>query len=138
MTRKFTIVLRLLLSAVFVYAAWTKLSQPWLVFALSIDAYRLLPEWAVLTVARSLPWMELVLGIFLAAGFWLRYTALATALLLAGFYAAMIWAFAQGAAIDCGCFGVGEAVSARTLARDGVLLLAALSLTGLAFRRATA
>ena len=38
------LLLRLMLAVVFLYAAWTKLRQPWLVFALSIDAYQLLPE----------------------------------------------------------------------------------------------
>ncbi len=128
MTRWITLALRLVLGAIFLYAAWTKLRQPWLVFALSIDAYRLLPEWAVFTVARALPWLELVLGVLLISGLKIRYTALATATLLAGFYASMIYAYSAGSGIDCGCFGVGEAVSARTLVRDGALLAAAVAL----------
>src|SRR6476661_4061515 len=59
MIRWTRLLLRLLLAGVFVYAAWTKLRQPWLVFALSIDAYQLLPEWGVLAIARVLPWLEL-------------------------------------------------------------------------------
>lgn len=55
------LLLRLMLAVVFLYAAWTKLRQPWLVFALSIDAYQLLPEWAVLTTAHFLPWLDLPL-----------------------------------------------------------------------------
>ena len=35
---------RLILSVVFVYAAWTKLRQPWEVFALSIDSYAVLSD----------------------------------------------------------------------------------------------
>ncbi len=128
MTRWITLALRLVLGAIFLYAAWTKLRQPWLVFALSIDAYRLLPEWAVFTVARVLPWLELALGVMLVAGLQLRLTAMATATLLAGFYVAMIYSFSAGSGIDCGCFGVGEAVSARTLVRDGLLLAAAVAL----------
>jgi hypothetical protein len=54
-----TLALRLLLGAVFVYAAYTKLRQSWLLFALSIDSYQLLPEWAVYAVARTLPAAEL-------------------------------------------------------------------------------
>jgi hypothetical protein len=37
--------------------------------------------------------------------------------------------------IDCGCFGVGEALSAKTLARDGLLLTGALVLVGLTWRQ---
>jgi uncharacterized membrane protein YphA (DoxX/SURF4 family) len=82
----------------------------------------------VFSVARALPWLELVLGVLLLAGLQLRLTAVATATLLAGFYAAMIYAYSAGSGIDCGCFGVGEAVSARTLVRDGALLAAAVAL----------
>jgi hypothetical protein len=98
--RRVTLVLRLLLGAVFVYAAYTKLRQSWLLFALSIDSYQLLPEWAVYAVAR-------ILGLF---------------------FSVMVVSYFRGAGIDCGCFGVGEPLSAKTLARDGVLLAAALAL----------
>jgi uncharacterized membrane protein YphA (DoxX/SURF4 family) len=54
--------LRVLLAVVFLYAAYTKLRQPWLLFAMSIDAYQILPQWAVLALGRTLPWMELLLG----------------------------------------------------------------------------
>ena len=40
---------------------------------------------------------------------------------------------ARGLRIDCGCFGVGEALSAKTLARDGALLVCAIVLTISAF-----
>jgi uncharacterized membrane protein YphA (DoxX/SURF4 family) len=117
--------LRLVLGAVFIYAAYTKLRQSWLLFALSIDSYQLLPEWAVLTLARTLPWLELALGLLLIAGVWLRYLSIAAAGILGLFFAVMVVGYIRGAGIDCGCFGVGEPLSIKTLARDGVLLLAA-------------
>jgi len=125
--------LRLLLAAVFLYAAYTKLRQSWLVFAMSIDSYRLLPEWGVLAVARTLPWLELALGLLLAAGVWLRWIGLAATIQLLVFFSAMLFAYSKGAGIDCGCFGVGEALSAKTLARDGALLACAAALTISAF-----
>ena len=125
--RRLLLALRLILAAVFLYAAYTKLRQPWLLFAMSIDAYQILPHWAVLTLGRTLPWIELLIGLLLAAGIALRYVAALATLLLAFFFAVMLHAFAKGLAIDCGCFGLGEAISARTLLRDGAL--AALCLT---------
>jgi uncharacterized membrane protein YphA (DoxX/SURF4 family) len=122
------------MAAVFLYAAYTKLREPWLVFAMSIDAYQLLPQWAVLTLGRTIPWLELVLGLLLATGFALRYTAAAGAILLGVFFAIMAHAYAQGLKIDCGCFGLGEPISVRTLLRDGLLLAACLTLTILALR----
>lgn len=127
--------LRLVLGAVFVYAAYTKLRQPWLLFALSIDSYQLLPEWMVYAVARTLPWLELLLGVLLMAGVWLRYLSIVAAAILALFFTVMVLSYFRGAAIDCGCFGVGEPLSAKTLARDGVLLAGALALIALAWRR---
>ena len=133
MARKLAIVLRVLLGVVFLYAAYTKLRESWLIFAMSIDAYQLLPSWAVLTVARTLPWLELVLGLLLVTGRLMRYTAPALTVLLIAFYALMLRAYHGGGGIDCGCFGVGEAVSVITLTRDGILLASALILTFLTF-----
>jgi uncharacterized membrane protein YphA (DoxX/SURF4 family) len=127
--------LRLLLGAVFIYAAYSKLRQSWLLFALSIDSYQLLPEWAVYAVARTLPWLELALGVLLIAGVWLRYLAAVAAGILALFFTVMVVSYFRGAGIDCGCFGVGEPLSARTLVRDGVLLAAAFALVLLARAR---
>ena len=124
-----------MLGAVFIYAAYTKLRQSWLLFALSIDSYQMLPEWAVYAVARTLPWFELVLGLLLVAGVWLRYLSLVAATILGLFFTVMVVQYFRGAGIDCGCFGVGEALSAKTLARDGVLLAAALTLVVLSWRR---
>lgn len=123
------LVLRILLGLVFLYAAYTKLRQPWLLFALSIDAYRLLPSWAVFSVARTLPWIEVALGLMLLTGFLLRWAAPAASVLLLAFYGAMIHAYAAGGGIDCGCFGAGEAVSIKTLLRDGALVAGALVLS---------
>ena len=140
---------RLLLGCVFVYAAYTKLWtvelsnsgflglrlewRSWAIFAMSINSYQILPEPFVIFVARVLPWVELALGILLIGGWKLRYTAAATSALLAGFFAVMLRSYFKGQGIDCGCFGVGEALSARTLARDGALVALSLGLTGAAF-----
>lgn len=134
MIRRVTLALRLLLGAVFIYAAYTKLRQSWLLFALSIDSYQLLPEWTVFALARTLPWLELALGVLLIAGLWLRYLSIVAAAVLGAFFSVMVLSYFRGATIDCGCFGVGEPLSARTLLRDGFLLAAALALVVLARR----
>jgi uncharacterized membrane protein YphA (DoxX/SURF4 family) len=128
--------LRIALGGIWVYAAYTKLKQPWLIFAMSIDSYHLLPEWAVLAVARTLPWFELLLGILLLGGLLLRYASIASAAVLAVFFGAMTSAYFRGLAIDCGCFGPGDALSGWTLLRDGSLLTAAVVLAVLCWRSA--
>lgn len=130
--RRLILPLRLLLAAVFLYAAYTKLRQPWMLFAMSIDAYQILPQGAVLLLGHWLPWVELFIGLFLAAGIFLRYTAAGATGLLLVFFALMIRAFIKGMSIDCGCFGLGEAISVKTLLRDGLLVALALVLTLLA------
>ena len=126
--------LRVVLAAVFLYAAYTKLRQPWMVFAMSIDAYGLLPEFGVLAIARTLPWIELALGLLLLAGIWLRAVSVMTAVILAVFFAIMVMSFGKGMGIDCGCFGVGEPLTAKTLIRDGSLLVGAIALSILSWR----
>jgi len=88
--------LRLVLGAVFVYAAYTKLRQPWMLFAMSIDAYQILPQWAVLLLGHWLPWVELFIGVLLAAGILLRYIAAGAAGLLLVFFTLMTRCVRQG------------------------------------------
>lgn len=130
-----SLVLRVALGIIFGYAAWTKLSTPWELFAMSIDSYQLLPLKMVEFVARTLPWFELAIGLCLIAGIFLRSAAVATSLLLAVFFGLMVRAYAKGMEINCGCFGPGELISWKTLLRDGSLLAAALALASMSFLR---
>jgi uncharacterized membrane protein YphA (DoxX/SURF4 family) len=132
--RTVVLVLRIALGVVFLYAAWTKLREPWAIFAIAIDSYQVLPTRAVEITAHVLPWFELCLGLVLIAGVWLRAATLATSLLLAVFLGLMVRALFKGMDIDCGCFGPGERLSWVTLLRDGALLAGSLALTALTFR----
>ncbi len=133
MTRWLMLLGRVALGAVFLYAAYTKLRQPAMLFALSIDSYQLLPEWAIVAVARTLPWLELALGLLLIAGYRLPYVAATSSALLLVFFGMMVRSHLKGLGIDCGCFGVGEALSARTLVRDGLLVAVSIAITAGAF-----
>ena len=118
-------VLRVALGSVFVYAAYTKLRTSFLLFAMAIDAYKVMPEWMAVGAAHVLPWVELAIGVALIAGVWLRITATGATALLAVFFTAMVHAYqpeAKEGQISCGCFGLGEPISGRTLMRDGALL----------------
>jgi putative oxidoreductase len=133
--RILALVLRVALGAIFIYAAWTKLRDPWQMFALSIDSYRLLPMWAVRFVARTLPWLEMALGVLVVAGVWLRFSATAVSVLLLGFFGLLVRAWILHMEISCGCFGPGEVVSWRTLLRDGSMLAGSLLLTAMSLAR---
>src|SRR3954454_666558 len=127
--------LRVALGVIFVYAAWVKLRLPWELFAMSIDSYKLLPTPLVEILARTLPWFELVLGLVLIAGRWLRVTSTVTSLLLLVFFSLIVRAALKGQEISCGCFGPGETISWKTMLRDGSMLAGSLFLTAMAFLR---
>ena len=75
--------------------------------------------------------MEVVLGVLLLAGIAVRPAALATAVLLVVFIAAVASAAARGLSIDCGCFGgggpvpPGQTAYAAEIVRDLALLAVA-------------
>jgi putative oxidoreductase len=136
MRRVVAIVGRLALAAVFLWAAYAKLRDPWMVFAMEIDAMHIVHGAAVELVARAMPWFELMLGVLLVIGIQMRYVAtLATALLVC-FFCVLLFLYFKGFQGDCGCFGPGEQLGPKTLARDGALVALSLWVTWDAFRRA--
>jgi uncharacterized membrane protein YphA (DoxX/SURF4 family) len=128
--------LRVTVGAVFLYAGYLKARDPWALFAMGIDSYHLVPFRLLEPIARTLPWAEVALGLWLVVGFWTRIPSTLISLLLMVFFAAMLHAKMAGQQIDCGCFGTGDPISKWTLLRDGSLLTASLAVTWFAFRRA--
>ncbi len=129
MTRSLIFIGRVALGFVFLYAAYLKLQLPWISFAATIQAYKLLPDEAVIFVAKTLPWFELGLGVLLLIGVQLRWVAAAASVILLVFFAALIRSYALGMNIDCGCFGPGDRLTWKTLLRDGFLVLLSVSVT---------
>jgi uncharacterized membrane protein YphA (DoxX/SURF4 family) len=127
------LVARMVLGAVFVYAAYVKLRDPWQLFAMSINSYEVLPLAMAETAAHVIPWVELALGVMVISGIWLRITGTILSLVLLTFFTLMVRAYAKGMQINCGCFGPGEAISWKTLLRDGSMAAAAIAMTCLAF-----
>jgi uncharacterized membrane protein YphA (DoxX/SURF4 family) len=136
------IVGRLALAGIFLFAAYAKLkpqaAMPWSgasiktslsMFAMQVDSYQLLPPQLVSLVAYLLPPFELFLGLWLVSGILLRYSALVTTLLIAGFFATQVRTYAMGLEINCGCFGPGERLGPKTLLHDGSFLALALAIT---------
>ena len=123
-------VARLGLAAVFLVSGVLKAIDPDATYV-AVRAYDLLPKLGVALVAGVLPWLEIVIGLFLLAGIATRTVAVVSAVLLLGFMAGVAQAWARGLSIDCGCFGGGGGVDpgqttyGRELLRDaGFLLLA--------------
>jgi len=126
---------RLALAVVFLWAAYSKLRNPWMIFAMEIDAMHVVPGASVEMLARILPWFELLVGALLVIGIWTRYVASVATVLLAGFFVTLVLLYIKGFQGDCGCFGPGEQLGPKTLARDAVLVLLSVWVTWEAFRR---
>ena len=128
---------RVILGAIFLVAAYTKLyfNGGWhlgdyhFFFGMAINSYNLLPVWAVELLARVLPWFELALGAFLIIGIGLRWSGIIASALLLVFIAAMTRAYIMGLEIMCGCFGNNEKLGPWTLVRDSSMLVLALAVT---------
>ena len=123
---------RLLLAAIFFYAAIPKIGDP-AAFARDIGNYRLIPAEMFSPIAVTLPWIELVAAACLVLGVWTRGAALVCALLLAAFTAGTVAAVVRGLNIECGCFGQssgggGDAVGWGTVLRDVAFLAPAVLL----------
>ena len=121
---------RCALAAVWLVSGGMKLADP-LQAAVAVDAYRVLPAALVPVVAAVLPLLELALGGLLLLGIGTRLAAVVSGVLLLGFVAGLVQAWARGLSIDCGCFGgggpvpPGEEQYPLTLLRDlGFLALA--------------
>lgn len=97
------IVLRLFLGAVFIYASYDKILHP-LAFAQAVYNYRILPDALVNLTALVLPWLELLLGLCLAAGFWLPGATMISTGLLMVFIGSLAFNQMRGLDISCGCF----------------------------------
>jgi putative oxidoreductase len=118
---------RLLLGAIFIYAAVPKLLRPD-VFARLVNGYQILhPDLANLA-GITMPWIELVAGASLVLGILPQSSAAVIAGLLCLFIGAGSLALLRGLHIECGCFFPigGDKLTWATLLRDAVLLVLAL------------
>jgi uncharacterized membrane protein YphA (DoxX/SURF4 family) len=138
MKRARLIVGQVALAAIFIYAGYAKLAEPWPNFAISINSFKIVPSTWLEPMAKYIPWAELVLGIAILTGLLLRWTALTASLVLMLFFGVLIRAYALHMDVDCGCFGAGEIhLGPARLAEEAAMLGLALAVTIAAFRRSS-
>lgn len=128
---------RLILGAVFIYASLDKIAHPE-AFARAVFNYQILPDFLVNLTAVILPWLELILGLFLIVGLFQEGSVLIVTGLLVVFLGAMVFNLARGLDIHCGCFststdGTNNAPMAWYVFRDGLFLIPAFYLFYLTF-----
>jgi uncharacterized membrane protein YphA (DoxX/SURF4 family) len=98
-----TMVSRLLLGIVFVYASFYKIIDP-ASFAKSIWYYHMVPGSLINLMALIMPWLELLCGLGLILGIYFRGSSFWIGIMVLIFMVALISAISRGLSIDCGCF----------------------------------
>ena len=119
---------RLVLSWVFLLAAWPKFTCPD-AFSVSVAAYRIGPDALVNLAAVTLPWVELAAGLGLLIGWRVRAFALLHIGLELFFMTLLAVAISQGVTAEsCGCEvpGFSEEFGWSTVGRDALFLLLAV------------
>ncbi|MGD0091147.1 MAG: MauE/DoxX family redox-associated membrane protein [Planctomycetota bacterium] len=116
---------RVALGGVLLYAGIVKVPNT-AVFERAIANFDILPPLGNWIVALTLPWAEIVIGLLLICGLWLRYSAAVTVLMFLGFGGAVLLALARGIDIECGCFGTDdyERVGVKVLAIEAAMIAA--------------
>jgi len=109
-----TFLSRLILGGVLLVAGALKVSDPYS-SATSVRAYQILPIDLANFLGFVLPFAEVVIGIFLIVGIWVRLNAIAGGALMIMFIVAIGQAWARGISLDCGCFGKGGLLDADKL-----------------------
>lgn len=131
-----TLAVRLLIGSLFIVAGATKVGH-FDDLAAAIAGFRILPEGLVGPLAVVLPFFEIGLGLYLAAGLFTRAAALISAAQLTLYAAAIASAVLRHIPANCGCFGPQDQATADwphvfvDLALAGVCLLVAWRAPGL-------
>jgi uncharacterized membrane protein YphA (DoxX/SURF4 family) len=97
---------RVILAAVLIYAGVIKVFEPDGARN-AILAYRIFDADLATFLGWALPIAEIVIGLLLLVGLFVRWAGLATALLMMGFVIGIASVWMRGYNIDCGCFGGG-------------------------------
>jgi uncharacterized membrane protein YphA (DoxX/SURF4 family) len=141
---------RLVLGVVFIYAGCSKAFLPnhifWPFFflkfsistnianfALQVEAFKLLPPWAVQFVAHTLPFTEIALGLLVFIGWRLRIWASLLTVIMLGFFFAVSRAYLLHMDINCGCFATPEPINLKKVLEDAAMAALAVAMTVFAF-----
>lgn len=120
---------RFILGGIFIYASIDKIRNPH-DFAQIIYDYQLLPDIFIYFVAVTLPWVEMVTGLFLISGVFTRTSSIILSSLLLAFIVAFIISEIRGFNISCGCFSNEEKGFSDSLIiliiRDMIMLIPGL------------
>jgi uncharacterized membrane protein YphA (DoxX/SURF4 family) len=129
---------RIILGVIFIYASYDKISHP-KAFAEVIYNYQILPDNLINLTAIFLPWVEIMIGVFLVVGFWMPGTVIWSNILLVIYTGALGYNLARGLDVNCGCFSTtkGGSISIEHILWDTLFLSFSIYLTFFVFRSET-
>lgn len=118
----FWLILRLGFGAIFIWSGIAKLKDP-ITFADTVRNFRLIGDPLAPAMALLIPWIEVVSGVAVMAGKWVRGGAFLLVGALVMFTGAVLISWARGLDITCGCFGRNEELNYPVKVFENVLLL---------------
>ena len=117
--------LRIIIGSIFIYASFDKIIHPDR-FAEIIWNYKILP-WSLINIpAIWLPCLELIVGVLIIGGIWVRISSFLLIVLMVLFIGGISSALARGVSLHCGCFSTDSSGAPRTwisLWQEGLLLV---------------
>ena len=96
-------IFRVILGILFIYASYDKILDP-ASFSENIHNYHITPVAVENLAALIIPWLELIIGVFLIFGVFLEGTTSITIVLLVFFIVILSQAVFRGIDVHCGCF----------------------------------
>ena len=102
-TLNLPVIFRVILGIIFIYASYDKILDP-AGFSKNIHNFHITPIAIENIIALVLPWLELIIGIFLIFGLFLAGTINITISLLIFFIIILSQAVFRGIDVHCGCF----------------------------------
>lgn len=112
------LVLRIYIGGIFIFASMYKINYG-AEFAETIATYQIVPYWSVNILAITLPWLELICGIMLVAGFRAKSATVMIAVMLVFFTLGVLVNLLRDSPISCGCFSSSDdPISWMTVIRD--------------------
>ena len=97
------LIFRIILGVVFIYASYEKILNP-VGFSDNIHNYHITPVAIENLAALIIPWMELIVGVFLIMGVFLEGVTIITICMLIFFIFILSQAVFRGIDVHCGCF----------------------------------
>ncbi len=101
----FSILVRVILGGILIYSSLDKIDNR-AEFIKIVNHYHILPAVVVNLFAITLPWVELLTGLFLIVGKYVKAASLLYSILLVVFIIALLQAELRGININCGCFSL--------------------------------